>query len=122
MAARLTSAFFISSVIRRVNGAGGFAAVLRRGSDEAGAIFLCVREPVTGNVTLYGQAPQSLLADGGRPYAGGRLFEVLGKDLSQQDLEARLDKEARLDPDFWAVELEMSGLELDEIVDVAKTD
>lgn len=119
MSSRLTSAIFVSAIIRRVNGAGGFAAVLRRGSDEAGAIFVCVPER-GGGVTLYGQAPQSVFAEQDKPSAGGRLFECLGNSLLQEDLDARFEREARMDPDFWIVELELSGLEIGDILDIAK--
>lgn len=119
MSGRLTSAIFVSAIIRRVNGSGGFAAVLRRGSDEAGAIFICVPER-GGGVSLFGQAPQSVFAEQDKPSAGGRLFECLGNGLSQEDVDARFEREARMDPDFWVVELELSGQEIGDIVDIAK--
>lgn len=119
MASRLTSSIFVSAIIRRVNGAGGFAAVLRRGSEEAGAIFICVPER-DGSVSLYGQAPQSVFAEHDAPSAGGRIFECLGEGLSQVDVDARFEREARIDPDFWAVELELSGQEIGDIVDLAR--
>ncbi|GAB4361111.1 MAG: DUF1491 family protein [Oricola sp.] len=115
---RLTSAVFVSAIIRRVNGAGGFAAVLRRGADEAGVIFICVLER-TGGATLYGQAPQSVFAEQDKPTVGGRLFECLGTGLSPQDLDARFEREGRLDPDFWVVELELYGQQIGDIVDIA---
>lgn len=119
MASRLTSAIFVSAIIRRVNGTGGFAAVLRRGSDEAGAIFICVPGSA-GRTALYGQAPQAVFAEHDNPSAGGRLFECLGEALSQDEIDARFEKEARMDPDFWVVELEPSGLEIADIVDLAR--
>lgn len=119
MSGRLTSAIFVSAIIRRVNGAGGFAAVLRRGSDEAGAIYICVPDR-SGGVALYGQVPQSVFAEQDKPLAGGRLFEILGEDLSQEDLDVRFEREARMDPDFWIVELELSGLEIGDIVDITR--
>ena len=119
MSGRLTSAIFVSAIIRRVNGDGGFAAVLRRGSDEAGAIFFCVPGRGGEGAALYGQAPQSVFAEHDEPAAGGRLFELLGEGLSQQDLDARFEKEARLDPDFWIVELELSGQKIGDIIDIA---
>lgn len=121
MTSRLTSSIFVSAIIRRVNSAGGFAAVLRRGSDEAGAIFICVPGR-GGEVSLYGQAPQSVFAEQDRPSVGGRLFECLGEGLQQSDLDARFEREARMDPDFWVVELELSGQEIGDIVDVARAD
>ncbi|MEP2580565.1 MAG: DUF1491 family protein, partial [Roseibium sp.] len=37
---RVTSEFFVSALVRRVFGEGGFAAVSRRGAPEAGAVFV----------------------------------------------------------------------------------
>ena len=59
---RLTSEFWVSALTRRVFDRGGFAAVVRRGATEAGAIFLIVRER-TGTVTLFGPAPQTSYDD-----------------------------------------------------------
>lgn len=121
MTGRVTSTIFVSAIIRRVNATGGFAAVLRRGSDEAGAIFICVPKR-EGGVSLYGQAPQSVFAEKDTPSTGGRLFECLGEGLSQSDLDARFQREARLDPDFWVLELELFGQEIGDLVDVARPD
>lgn len=117
MAGRLTSEVFVSAIIRRVNGAGGFAAVVRRGSSEAGAIFICVPGARGEGVTLYGPAPQSAFGDDDRPTIGGRLFELLGEGLSQEEIDGRLEREARIDPDFWVVELELFGRTADQFFD-----
>lgn len=119
MASRLTSSIFVSATIRRVNGAGGFATVLRRGSDEAGAIFICVPGERGEGSALYGQAPQSVFADHEALTIGGRLFELLGEGLAPEELDARFQREARLDPDFWVVELELFGRPVTEFIDIA---
>lgn len=119
MTSRLTSAIFVSALIRRVNGAGGFATVLRHGSDEAGAIFICVPGGRGEGTALYAQAPQSLIADHGPPAAGGRLFECLGEEFSPDEIAAKFEREARLDPDFWVVELELFGPPASDYFDIA---
>lgn len=119
MAGRLTSSIFVSAVIRRVNGAGGFATVLRRGSDEAGAIFVCVPGERGQGTALYGQVPQSVFAEKEDTAAGGRLFEQLAEGLSQDELDSRFEREARLDPDFWVIELELFGRPLTDFIETA---
>lgn len=118
MASRLTSTIFVSALMRRVNSSGGFAAVLRHGSDEAGAIFVCVPTDRDGTTNLYAQAPQSLFADRDPPPSGGRLFECVGEGLSPEQVNAKFEREARLDPDFWAVELELFGQTIGDYLDI----
>ncbi|KQT55258.1 MULTISPECIES: DUF1491 family protein [unclassified Aureimonas] len=96
---RVTSDFFASSLVRRVFGDGGFAAVERRGAEAAGAIFVIVRHR-DGTLDLYGPASQTHSAeDGGRRF----MREALADEAA---LEARFQREARFDPDFWVVEIE----------------
>ena len=118
MSARLTSSLFISAIIRRANLSGGFAAVLRHGSDEAGAIFICVPERNTGCSALYAQVPQSVLAEAEDQPAGGRMFERIAEGMSDEDLAGRFDREARLDPDFWVLEIEVADGVFETLVDL----
>ncbi|MCI5073531.1 DUF1491 family protein [Oricola sp.] len=119
MTSRLTSAVFVSALIRRVNGEGGFSAILRRGAEAAGAIFICVPAGAAGGTTLYAQAPQSIAAERDHPAIGGRLFERIGEALTEEQLSERFAREARFDPDFWVVELELFGRQPTEYFDVA---
>ncbi|TCD14103.1 DUF1491 family protein [Oricola cellulosilytica] len=119
MNGRVTSAIFVSSIMRRVNAEGGFAAVLKRGSDDAGAIFLCMPGPRGNGTSLYGQAPQSVIAERQKTPFGGRLFELLGEALTDEDLAARFERETRMDPDFWAIEIDASGRSPEEFFDIA---
>ena len=119
MSSRLTSAIFVSALIRRVNGEGGFAAVVRHGSDEAGAIFICVPGGFGEGTTLFAQAPQAIIADRDAPPSGGRLFEKIADGLSPDELDAKFQREARLDPDFWVVELELFGRAASDYFDIA---
>jgi len=98
---RLTSEFFVSALVRRVMGEGGFAAATRKGAAEAGAIFVVV-DNLDGRLQLFGPAPQSMFSD----LPDGRLFECLLADADRLDLMERFEREARIDPDFWVVEIE----------------
>ncbi|WP_305988783.1 DUF1491 family protein [Roseibium sp. MMSF_3544] len=98
---RVTSEFFVSALVRRIFGEGGFAAVSRRGAEEAGAVFVSV-DRLDGTFDLYGPAPQAMFSD--QPQ--GRLFEAVFSQTDQPTIDERLKREARMDPDFWLVEIE----------------
>ncbi len=99
---RVTSALWVAAYVRRAFVEGGFAAVTRRGAQEAGAIFVAVDQP-DGSVDLYGQAPQSAF---GSDRPADRLFTLLESGLDRLRLAERIAAETRFDPDLWVVELE----------------
>lgn len=102
---RLKSSIWVSAYLRRCDIEGAFAAVRRRGAEEAGAIFIKLNR-LDGTGILYGPAPQAMF-DEARP--ADRLFTALagGKDPAPDaDIETRLAKEIRFDPDIWIVEVE----------------
>ena len=100
---RVTSDFFVAQLLRRLFVAGGFAAVVRRGAEAAGAIFVVSRDR-EGAVRLYGPAPQSLGDDD-----GGRRF-IAEPTIDDAAMEERFAREARFDPDFWVVEIETTNV------------
>jgi hypothetical protein len=102
---RLKSNIWVSAYIRRCEIEGAFAAVRRRGAEEAGAIFVKVSR-LDGSGILFGPAPQSLVNED-RP--SDRLFTVLAGGSApapEPDIEARLAREIKFDPDVWIVEVE----------------
>ncbi|WP_420960159.1 DUF1491 family protein [Brucella sp. IR073] len=99
---RLTSDFWVSALIRRVNGEGGFAHLARRGSAEAGAIFIKLRRP-DGAYDLYGPAPQ-IAYDAAKP--DERVFTRIAEGLPEWEADEKLRSETRFDPDLWLVEIE----------------
>ncbi|NMG38972.1 DUF1491 family protein [Chelativorans sp. ZYF759] len=98
---RLTSDFWISALIRRAFGAGGYAAVVRRGATEAGAIFITNRSR-DGMYRLYGPAAQTSYDEAGPQE---RRFALL-LEGEEELISTRLEKESRFDPDLWVVEIE----------------
>ncbi|WP_102957754.1 DUF1491 family protein [Mangrovicella endophytica] len=101
---RITSEIFVAQLVRRVFSAGGFAAVGRRGAEAAGAIFVLVRHR-GGAIELYGPAVQTESAED-----GSRRF--MREDVADEEaLERRFEREARFDPDFWVVEIEVDKAE-----------
>lgn len=102
---RLKSGIWVSAYLRRCNVEGVFAAVRRRGAEEAGTIFIKINR-LDGTGTLYGPAPQTAF-DEAQP--SDRMFvAAVGRDppAAEADIEARLVKEMRFDPDLWIVEIE----------------
>lgn len=102
---RLKTGIWVAAYLRRCNVEGVFAAVRRRGAEEAGAIFIKVNR-LDGTGALYGPAPQSAFDEA---HPADRLFAaIVGRDTSvaEADIEARLMKEIRFDPDLWIIEIE----------------
>lgn len=98
---RLTSEFFVSSLVRRIFSEGGFAAVSKKGALEAGAIFVSV-DRLDNSYDLYGPAPQAMFVE----LKQGRLFEKILERVGNDQVQERLRSEARMDPDYWLVEIE----------------
>jgi hypothetical protein len=111
---RLTSDFFVSALTRRVFGDGGFAAVVRKGAAEAGAVFVTTRNRM-GEVALFGPAPQTSYEEG-RP--SDRRFSQLLAGVDDAAVEARLAKEMRFDSDIWVIEIEPGKLGVEELLAV----
>lgn len=99
---RVTTDLWVSALLRRTFASGGFAAVLRKGAAEAGAVFVLVRGRF-GDAALYGPAPQASYEEG-RPQ--DRLFQRLPDIEDAEAADGRMQREIRFDPDLWLVELE----------------
>ena len=110
---RLTSEFWVSALIRHAFSAGDFAAVLSKGSPEAGAVHILVRDRM-GNVSLYRPAPQTSYDDA-KP--ADRLFQPAG-EMAWDAIETWIEKERRFDPDIWVVELELRDGNVGELIEV----
>jgi len=102
---RLKSGIWVAAYVRRCHIEGAFAAVRRRGADEAGAIYIKINR-LDGTGTLYGPAPQAVF-DEAQP--SGRIFTViLGHEapVPEVNIEARIVREIGFDPDIWVIEVE----------------
>src|SRR5215475_3203854 len=101
---RLKSSIWVAAYVRRCNGEGAFAAVRRRGAEDAGAIFIKLNR-LDGTADLFGPAPQSAFDEAhpsDRDFTGS-----LGKEaVPESKVEERLTREIRFDPDAWIVEVE----------------
>jgi hypothetical protein len=100
---RLKSSIWVAAYLRRCQTEGVFAAVRKRGAEEAGAVFVKVAL-LDGNAVLYAPAPQTVYDDS-RPTE--RIFmPTSSQPISEVTVEERLAKEIRFDPDAWIVEAE----------------
>jgi hypothetical protein len=102
---RLRTEFWVKGYLRRCAVEGASAVVVRHGDDDAGAIFIKVNR-LDGTGTLYGPAAQAVF-DEARP--AERMFSaIVGRapPAAEAELEARLVKEIRFDPDLWIIEVE----------------
>jgi hypothetical protein len=95
---RLKAGLFVRALIRRAEVAGAQAYVVRKGSEDSGAVFLKVSR-------LDGTA---LVLDQARRGAEGDLVWVkpLGDSADDDKARAWFDKQVRFDPDVWIVEIE----------------
>jgi hypothetical protein len=100
---RLKSALWVAAYLRRCQVEGLCAVVRRRGAEEAGAIFVRICR-LDGTSDLFGPAPQSAL----EPGAADRIFAacVASQPAPDADIESRLVRETKFDPDLWIVEVE----------------
>ena len=99
---RLRSDFVVSAHLRRLSGLSIPAVLRRRGSPEAGAIFVKV-DRLDGTADLYGPAPQAVFTD---EDSGERRFVALLAQGTPLDAEERLTKEIRFDSDLWVIEID----------------
>jgi len=110
---RVTTDFWVSALIRRVFSEGGFAAIVKRGATEAGAVFVIVRDRM-GGAELFGPAPQTSY-DTAKPDERHFLRHELKDEAA---LDARLEKEKRFDSDIWVVEIEPGQRAIGDLISV----
>jgi hypothetical protein len=101
VSSRLRSDFWVAAYLRRCAVEGVPAVLRRRGAAEAGAIFVKL-DHLNGTASLFGPAPQSLLDND----AGERLFTPIITESTPLDVEERMKREFRFDPDLWLVEVD----------------
>jgi hypothetical protein len=99
---RLKSGIWVAAYLRRRQIEGVAAVLRRRGSEEAGAIFIKVSR-LDGSADLYGPAPQSAFDEA---RAVERMFDLALAEKPEADIEAYLARQIRYDPDLWIVEVE----------------
>ena len=97
MSPRLQTGFFVRAIIRRAEVAGAQGYVVKKGSEEAGALFLKISR-LDGTCTVLTPAAAG---DGLRVWA-----RPLGETVAEAKAAAYLEKQQKFDPDLWIVEIE----------------
>jgi hypothetical protein len=101
---RLKSGIWVSAYLRRCQVEGAFAAVRRRGAEEAGVVFVKISR-LDGTADLFGPAPQTVFDDV-RPAERAFSACLAAQPAPDAEVEAYLAREVRFDPDVWIVEVE----------------
>ena len=96
------SAIWVQAHLRRCNALGLPAVLIRRGAEEAGAIFVII-DRLDGTNDLYAPAPQSSFEES---HPSDRMFQRVMTGVAADVLSARIGREVRFDPDLWVVAIE----------------
>lgn len=92
--ARLKTHLRVSAILRRAQASGAFAAVLRRGDPDAGALWVIVRQG--RGLTRY---TEQMAMSGGREWYQDGPFD-------EAEMTLKTNKAVDRDPDIWIVEIE----------------
>ena len=92
--ARLKTEIRVSAILRRAQGAGAFAAVLRRGDADAGALWVIVRQ-----AAVQFRYTEQMGMSGSREWYKDGPFD-------EAEILLRTNKAVDRDPDIWIVEIE----------------
>jgi hypothetical protein len=95
---QLRADIWVAAYLRRASAEGAFAALRKRGAQEAGAIYVLV-DWLDGRVALFAPAPS---AEDERRWLRAHEAEW----ITAPEAEARLQRQMKFDPDIWIVETE----------------
>lgn len=98
---RLKSAIWVSAFLRRAMVEGLFGAVVRKGAEEAGAVYVIVNH-LDGTCHLFGPSPGASHDEEGER----RWVIEITPPQTPEDAMALLERRIRFDPDIWIVEVE----------------
>jgi len=97
---RLPARLEAASLIRRVQSEGGFAALLRKGDPDRGAITLILRK----RGELRGFLERQL----GPDFTYAWSFKELDVTAKADSVAEFVARKERFDPDFWLIELDIA--------------
>lgn len=103
MAPRLKSGVYVSALIRRCAAAGVHALLVRRGAEEAGAIFIKVNR-LDGTCCVLSPAQRVMLSED--EVAGRAWTRPLGESAGDARASDYFARQLKFDPDIWIVEIE----------------
>ena len=91
---RLKTDIRVAALLKRAQGSGAFAVVLRRGDADAGALWVIVRQG--RDLMLY---TEQMVMSGARNWYQDGPFD-------ETEMQLRTNKAVDRDPDIWIVEIE----------------
>jgi hypothetical protein len=94
---RLSSDIRVYALIRRVQLAGSFATLVRKGDARGGAALIKTIDRRTGEARLWSEAVRG---DGETFWMGTTASRL------EADIDGHIARAARVDPDLWVVEIE----------------
>jgi hypothetical protein len=94
---QFSSDVWVYALIRRAELSGAFAMVLRKGDARAGAVLVKVLNRRAGEARLYAEATRG---------DGERVWMQPTPSTDEAELDAYLERQARIDPDIWVVEID----------------
>src|SRR5690349_7345430 len=97
MVPRLKAGIFVRALIRRAEVQGASAYVARKGSEEAGAVYLKLSR-LNGTCTILEQIRRG---EGDLAW-----MKPIGEAVDEERAKIYFDKQIRFDPDLWIVEIE----------------
>ena len=92
---RLKSAIWVAAFRRTCEVRGLYCAVIRKGAEEAGAVYVIVNH-LDGTLHLFGPAPGPAYDEQGER----RWIEELGGAIGQDEIDSLLAKRLKSDPDL----------------------
>lgn len=93
----LSTDIWVSALIRRAELSGAFGTVIRKGDARAGAVLVKVLNRPEGTARLYAEATR---------LDGERVWMQPAPSNQEADLDAYIERAARVDPDIWVVEID----------------
>jgi hypothetical protein len=99
---RIKSEIWVRAYLRRCQAEGIPVAIVRRGDEAAGAIFICI-DRLDGTVLLYGPAPAGL----SESETDRRWTSCFGtRPASAREADNYLARQSEFDPDLWIIAIE----------------
>jgi hypothetical protein len=96
---KLSTDFWVSALIRRVEQGGGFAYVTRKGDARAGSVILKIINSRTREVMILREAISG-------DETGDSVWMRPIKAEDEATLDAYIERQKRIDSDLWVIEIE----------------
>jgi hypothetical protein len=93
----LSTDLWAGALIRRAEIAGAFATVARKGDARAGTVLVKAVNRRAGEARLYAEAFRG---------DGERVWMQPVPSTNEAELDAYVERQARIDPDLWLVEID----------------